>query len=581
MVAKELQMKNILKYSVGVAACCCSCWALGAFTLDDIHYWVGEGTNKAAIVIDWNDNSSPASLCWGYRWNGAPRSATQILKEIAEADNRLHISISVSTWGSSLDFIGYDVNDNASYFSNSKSTDSEDWCSSKPNTHYWSQNFANNPQSFDSATWEYYSTGIDGQMIENGTWYYAKYIDWTTYEASTPTVVPNAAESPFGYSILSAATEAYSYNNSKNALGRPTTYMNFEYGGVVNPVNPSWGNDELYAIVQYEEEFPSYVAIEFDHRVYDDPQNPYSQDFIVFGNAFLPYKGNGSSYYSENSDPNDFTINPVCMSEQAEVEVSQDGKNWYSIPNAPYADGFAPTLGYTYDTTAPDSTLFNGNLWWSKRTDPTLPLPPALTSSDWSNITLAELCKRYNGSAGGTGYDISGIKKLSADETGRKWIKYVRIKPVFEDYDDEGYPLYSEPEIDAIADVAPMQPYSLWITKNFSFADAYKTNLTARGSVGQNGNSNFVNAAFDKSPSESFSPEFEITSFRIENGKAFFKTSLANPCYDTLRISKNSKLDAPNWNTKIIPQYNPDTKEYSIELNDANAQQFFKLKLCE
>lgn len=573
-------MKNIIKNSIGVALCF-SCWALGAFTFEDIHYWVGEGTNQVAIVIDWNKPNSKSSLCWGYRWNGAPRSATQILNEIAEADNRLHAAISTSTWGSSLDALNYDINDNASYFLTNKSTDALDWCSNNPNTHYWSQSYAIDTASFDSAQWQYYSTGIDGQMLENNTWYFVKYIDWTIYEGSNPTTAPIAAESPFGYAIVSAYTNAYNYNNSHNALGAPTAYMNQQYGGVVNPINPAWGESDLYSLVQYDEETPAAIDIEFDHRVYDDPQNPYGQDFIVFGNAMLLYSGNSSSYYAEGEAPENFTIASTCISELAKVEVSQDGKNWHPIPDAPYADGFAPTLGYTYDTTAPDSTLFNGNLWWSKRTDPTLPLPPALTSSDWSNITLAELCKRYNGSAGGTGYDISGIKKLSADETGRKWIKYVRIKPVFEDYDDEGYPLFSEPEIDAVADVAPMQPYSLWITKNFSFADAYKTNLTARGSVGQNGNSNFVNAVFDKSPSESFSPEFEITSFRIENGKAFFKTSLANPCYDTLRISKNSKLDAPNWNTKIIPQYNPDTKEYSIELNDANAQQFFKLKLCE
>lgn len=573
-------MKNIIKNSIGVALCF-SCWALGAFTFEDIHFWVGEGTNQVAIVIDWNKPNSKSSLCWGYRWNGEPRSATQILNEIAAADNRLYLSTPVSTWGSNIDSIGYDINDNASYFSSTKSSDKADWISNKPNTHYWSQSFATNTTSFDSAQWQYYSTGIDGQMIENGTWYYVKYIDWTTYEASTPTVVPNAAESPFGYAILSAATEAYSYNNSKNALGRPTTYMNFEYGGVVNPINPAWGENDLYSIVQYDEEAPAYIDIEFDHRVYDDPQNPYGQDFIVFGNAMLSYTGNGSSYYAEGEAPENFTIASTCLSELAEIEVSQDGKTWYTIPDAPYADCFAPTLGYTYDTTAPDTNLFKGNLWWSTRTDPTLPLPTTLSSSDWSNITLAELCKRYNGSAGGTSYDISKIKELASDETGRKWIKFVRVKPVFEEYDDEGYPLFSEPEVDAVSDVAPVAPYELWVTENYSFKDAYKTNLTARGAICENGQPNYINAAFGKTPNESFTPEFQTTDFRIEDGRAYFKISLTVPCYDIIRISRKTKLDATSWNTKLIPQYNPETKEYSIELDESKTQQFFKLKLCE
>jgi hypothetical protein len=39
-------------------------------TLDDIEYWTGEGPNRAALVIQWNDGISPGSLAWGYRWSG-------------------------------------------------------------------------------------------------------------------------------------------------------------------------------------------------------------------------------------------------------------------------------------------------------------------------------------------------------------------------------------------------------------------------------------------------------------------------------------------------------------------------------
>lgn len=573
-------MNIINKYSIG-AALCCSCLVLNAFTFDDIHFWVGEGTNQVAIVIDWNKPNSKSSLCWGYRWNGEPRSATQILNEIAEADNRLHAAISTSTWGSSLDALGYDINDNASYFLTNKSTDALDWCSSNPNTHYWSQSYATDTASFDSAQWQYYSTGIDGQMLENNTWYFVKYIDWTIYEDSNPTTAPIAAESPFGYAIASAYTDAYSYNNSHNALGAPTAYMNYQYGGVVNPINPAWGESDLYSLVQYDEETPAAIDIEFDHRVYDDPQNPYGQDFIVFGNAFLHYEGNGGTYYSDDSDPNTFTIKSTCSSELAEVEVSQDGKTWYKIPDSTYADGFAPTLGYTYNTNSPCVELYDNNKWWSKRTDPTLPLPPNLTSSDWANITLAELCKRYNGSAGGTSYDISKINALASDETGRKWIKFVRIKPVFEDYDDEGYPLYTEPEVDAISDVAPLPPYELWVKHNFSFGDAYKSELIARGTVAANGLPNYVNAAFNNAPTTAFIPKLNITSFRVNQDKAYFKTSLEVPCYDILRISSNSQVDANSWNTKLLPQYDSATGEYSINIDEAKTQQFFKLRLCE
>ena len=39
------------------------------FSFDDINYWVGEGENEAALVIDWNDAKAPQSLVWGYRWS--------------------------------------------------------------------------------------------------------------------------------------------------------------------------------------------------------------------------------------------------------------------------------------------------------------------------------------------------------------------------------------------------------------------------------------------------------------------------------------------------------------------------------
>ena len=41
------------------------------FTFDDIEFWVGTGANRAALVIDWLENSNePPALVWGYRWNG-------------------------------------------------------------------------------------------------------------------------------------------------------------------------------------------------------------------------------------------------------------------------------------------------------------------------------------------------------------------------------------------------------------------------------------------------------------------------------------------------------------------------------
>lgn len=37
---------------------------------DDIQFWAGTGTNRAALVIQWPDEANPTSVVWGYRWNG-------------------------------------------------------------------------------------------------------------------------------------------------------------------------------------------------------------------------------------------------------------------------------------------------------------------------------------------------------------------------------------------------------------------------------------------------------------------------------------------------------------------------------
>jgi hypothetical protein len=44
--------------------------SIASTTFDSIKFWTGTGTNKAAMVIQWNDGGTPISMVWGYRWNG-------------------------------------------------------------------------------------------------------------------------------------------------------------------------------------------------------------------------------------------------------------------------------------------------------------------------------------------------------------------------------------------------------------------------------------------------------------------------------------------------------------------------------
>ena len=88
-----------------------------ADTFDDIQYWVGNGTNRCAVVIDFNDDSVPyCSFAWGYRWNGDAPSMKAILDEITASDPRLKMFASFSEYGSFIEAFAYDVDNDGGTF---------------------------------------------------------------------------------------------------------------------------------------------------------------------------------------------------------------------------------------------------------------------------------------------------------------------------------------------------------------------------------------------------------------------------------------------------------------------------------
>lgn len=44
--------------------------SLAAFTRDDIHYWVGEGANRCAVVIDWGGEGRSGHVV--LQWDALP-----------------------------------------------------------------------------------------------------------------------------------------------------------------------------------------------------------------------------------------------------------------------------------------------------------------------------------------------------------------------------------------------------------------------------------------------------------------------------------------------------------------------------
>lgn len=59
-----------------------------SFSFKDIKYWVGSGSNEAALMIEWHDGKNPDAIVWGFRWNGSATGHDMIVA-IAKADPRL------------------------------------------------------------------------------------------------------------------------------------------------------------------------------------------------------------------------------------------------------------------------------------------------------------------------------------------------------------------------------------------------------------------------------------------------------------------------------------------------------------
>ena len=520
-------MKKIV-FAAGVAFAA-SVWG---FSFNDIHFWVGEGTNRCAVALDFGGES----LAWGYKWNGSCTNLLEVMNRIVDQDHRLVMGCQGMTSAyADLYFFGYDKDDGAaSWDKNTGSTSSANalWGleDRKSFSQWWvlygpmpGQSFPTTPQ-YSSWYAANSITPVDGDwfVFAIGSPEYDANNNW----AETPAILdmPTAAESPYGWRVVdsSVSTTEDDFDDVENVLGRPTAYMVGQWGGPVSPYNAAWKEGELLTL-QGEDDF---VVIEFDHDVVDDPNNPFGLDFIVFGNAFGV--GTTDAYYSQDMGPNGISFTGSGTPEEALVEVSQDGRTWYAFNDGPHGDDFAPTLGFVYDDVTPDTALYSGNKWWGKMADACYPVDPSLSWASLRGLTLAEVAKRYNGSAGGTGFDI-GKLNLPTNAQGRKWFRYVRISGMESDTPNDEGDSFTLPEVDAVADVAPVSGYRNWVLDNFTWDKAWQTNLTDAVAIAPNGLPNGLNCVYGLAPTDTVAANvpFKVVSF--EPGETVHVIKMLSP----------------------------------------------------
>jgi hypothetical protein len=234
------------------------------------------------------------------------------------------------------------------------------------------------------------------------------------------------------------------YDDPNSVLGKPTRWIrglgNKTYAcSLVYPAyntDPN-GNKLITTIVE-----DANIVVKFDHRISDDQGNPYGTDFLVFGNSF--FRGDG--FLTPDTDMAKYLIAGDAneSAEPVKVSVAQNaGGPWFTFSNGPYGDSPFPTNAFLWNRDVND---------WGAELDWLKPIDPALNTSDFIGCSVADAIESYDGSAGGTGFDLKDLDPndyaaLAVDpNTGRKWIQYIKVE-YLPGGDYEG-------EIDGFADVA-------------------------------------------------------------------------------------------------------------------------------
>ena len=160
-------------------------------TFDDVQFWAGTGSNRAAMVIDWDDaTSANTALVWGYRWDGSA-SGAQMLETIVAADNRLFAKLNQPVGGNFLLLygLGYDAtNDGQFSLSDGTIFDADGFAvtgpadvalSTDPGDYYaegWFTGFWHYGQSdgnmspYAGGDWKHGGNGMVGRSLLDGDW---------------------------------------------------------------------------------------------------------------------------------------------------------------------------------------------------------------------------------------------------------------------------------------------------------------------------------------------------------------------------------------------------------------------------
>jgi hypothetical protein len=226
-------------------------------------------------------------------------------------------------------------------------------------------------------------------------------------------IVPQISHAQYAGAVVSynAGTGASSsfINNPNAALGAPAS------GKSVTPFAPPYSTSQLVGIGAGGE-----ITLQMSSPIVNNPSDPYGINFMLFANQFFVESSSGlvTGLYDH----------PASIS----VEVSSDDSTWYTLNPA-----LAPQPGALFPTSG------NGN--------PLIPVNPSLTLNSFIGQNPAGVTALYNGSAGGTGYDLAWAQDGSGNSVDLTSADYVQI-------DVQSGVLY----LDAVSEVQAVPEPATW-----------------------------------------------------------------------------------------------------------------------
>ena len=159
-------------------------WASEAATFDDVQFWVGQGTNRAILVIDWADGLAPEALFWGYQWDG-DATGLDMLLAVVRADWRLFGHLGQFGWGTAVFGLGYDRDGDGAFGvspdpgfdaagvawstnpnDSRVATDAEDHWREGWNSGYWAYYL----KSDEASAWGASMVGAADRVLTDGVW---------------------------------------------------------------------------------------------------------------------------------------------------------------------------------------------------------------------------------------------------------------------------------------------------------------------------------------------------------------------------------------------------------------------------